>query len=176
MPSKGKKKGGKKGNRSKKSKGDKDHDGRETVDVGQASHVEQGKLDVADPEKPLSKKEKRKLKKKQRKKQTSSDNAQPNSSQNESIEPLTVVPGESDTNAVPGESDINPENLDDDGLFFHMKGNSVNSSKTSRNSDQQNTGEGKQEVPDRATEVKGIGNAAEKEVDMQPYFAQQTTT
>ena len=44
----------------------------------------------------------------------------------------------------------------------------MNSSKTSRN-----TGEGKQQVPDRATEVKGIGSAAEKEVDMQPYFAQQ---
>ena len=40
----------------------------ETVDVGQASHVEQGKLDVADPGKPLSKKKKRKLKK-QRKNQ-----------------------------------------------------------------------------------------------------------
>ena len=182
--SKGKKKGSKKARGSKKSKSDKDHDRRETNDVGQASHVEQEKLDVADPGKPLSKKQKRKLKKEQRKKHTSSDNAPPNSSQNESIEPSTVVPGESDTNPVPGESDTNPENLDDDGLFFrtdkadqcHMKGNSVNSSKTSRNSDQQNTGEGKQQVPDRATEVKGIGSAAEKEVDMQPYFAQQTTT
>ena len=168
-----KKRGHKKGNGSKKSKGDKDHDRRETDDVGQASHVEKGKLDVADPGKPLSKKEKKKLKKKLRKKQTSSDNAQSNSSQNESIQPSTVVPVESDTNPVPGESDTNLENSHDKADQYHIKGNSANSSKTSRNSDQQSTGEGKQQVPDRATEVKGIGSAAEKEVDMQPYFAQQ---
>ena len=171
----GKKKGSKKAHRSKKSKSDKGHDRRETDDVGQASHVEQGKLNVADPGESLSKYEERKLKNEQRKKQTSSDNAQPDSSQNESIKSSSVVPGQSDTNS---------ENLDDDGLFFrtdkadqyHMKGNSVNSSKTSRNSDQRNTGEGKQQVPDRATEVKGIGSAAEKEVHRYATLFYTTTT
>ena len=169
MP-KGKKKGSKKAHGSKKSKSDKGHDRRETDDVAQASHVEQGMFDVPDRGKPLSKKEERKLKKEQRKKQISSDNAQP-----ESIKPSSVVPGESDTNS---------ENLDDDGLFFrtdkadqyHMKSNSVNSSKTSRNSDQQNTGEGKHQVPEGVTEVKGIESAAEKEVHRYATLFCTTTT
>lgn len=142
MSGKGNKKGKKTEKKSKKSKSDR----RETDDVGQASHNEQGTFDGANSEKPLSKKEKRKLKKLQRKNRNSSDNAQSNSSPKEPIQPSNA----------PGESYTNSENSDADRLE-----DLVHSTQTSRNSDQQNTRVDKQQVPNGATERKRIKNPAE---------------
>ena len=142
MSGKGNKKGKKTDKKSKKSKSDR----KESVDVRQASHNEQGTFDGADSGKPLSKKEQRKLKKLQRKNRNSSDNAQSNSSPKEPIQPSNV----------PGESNTNSENSDADRLEDCM-----HSTQTSPNSDQQNTSVDKRQVPNGATERKKTKSPAE---------------
>lgn len=166
MPKKGHKKRNKKEKKSKKSKSDKGHDRKETDDVGPASHSEQGTFDGAIPRRSSSKKEQGKLKSRERKtRETTSDNAQSKSSAKDSTEP-SVVPGEPDTNS---DADRSSSRIDK-AAQCQIKDDCVQSSETSSDSGQQNTSVGKQQVPNVATEIKGIKKTTEstklKQVDI----------